>query len=325
MALDKARYWQVIDGHRDLGKNHAALTQMLYAPDCNFNAGAPVDHCAGTAAITERFWQPLVHAFPDLERRTDILMAGEFKDGDWFASTGYLMGHFQNDLFGLKASGRPHFLRFGWFDRVVGDYVVESYVLLDLTRLMIETGQWPLRPQLGESWSPAPATQDGVSLQAADPKESDKSLKLVEDMIAGLMSYDQKSLSSMGMKRFWTPQFQWYGPGGIGSARGHTDYERAHQGPFLKAFPDRVGGNHKCRIGEDAYVASTGWPSLNATHLGDDWIGIPATGKRITQRIMDFWRREDDMLVENWVFIDMIDLIGQFGIDLLPDYQRGTT
>jgi hypothetical protein len=39
---------------------------------------------------------------------------------------------------------------------------------------------------------------------------------------------------------------------------------------------------------------------------------------------MDFWRREDDMLVENWVFIDMVDLISQFGIDLLPDHKRET-
>ena len=324
MTLDKARYWQAIHNHRDLGKHHTGLTESLYAADCNFNAGAPVDHCAGTAAINERFWQPLVRAFPDLERRTDILLSGQFKDGNWFASSGCFVGHFENDLYGLKASGRPHFLRYGWFDRVVGDKVVESYVLLDVTRLMIETNQWPLRPQLGENWSPAPATQDGVTFAAADPSESDKSLKLVEAMIAGLMSYDRKSLSSMGMKRFWTSQFGWYGPGGIGSARGHADYERAHQGPFLKAFPDRIGGNHKSRIGEGTYVASTGWPSINATHSGDDWIGIPATGKRITQRIMDFWRREDDMLVENWVFIDMVDLIGQFGIDLLPDYLRET-
>ena len=324
MILDKTRYWQLIDGNRDLGRSHAGLTELLYAADCNFNAGAPVDHCAGTASIIERFWQPLARAFPDLERRTDILLNGQFKDGDWFASSGYFVGHFENDLYRLKASGRPHFLRYGWFDRVVGDKVVESYVLLDLARLMIETGQWPLRAQLGESWSPAPATQDGVSFTAVDPAESDKSLKLVEAMIAGLMSYDQKSLSSMGMKLFWTPQFGWYGPGGIGSARGHTDYERTHQGPFLKAFPDRIGGNHKCRIGEGAYVASTGWPSINATHSGDDWIGIPATGKRITQRIMDFWRREDNVLVENWVFIDMVDLIGQFGIDLLPGHQRET-
>jgi predicted ester cyclase len=321
MTLDKARYWQLISGQRCLDKNHEALVATLYSEDCSFNAGAPVDLCAGRAAVTERFWRPLLHAFPDLERRTDILMSGQFKDGQWFASTGYFVGQFENNLFGLKASGRPQFLRYGWFDRVVDELVVESYVLLDLTRLMIETGQWPLRAQLGESWSPAPATQDGLELADANPSESEKSLKLVEDMIAGLMSYDQKSLSSMGMKRFWTPQFQWYGPGGIGSARGHADYERTHQGPFLKAFPDRIGGNHKCRIGEGTYVASTGWPSLNATHIGDDWIGIPATGKRITQRIMDFWRREDDMLVENWVFIDMVDLIGQFGINLLPNYK----
>lgn len=324
MTLDKTRYWQLISSHQDLGKSHEALTELLYARDCDFNVGAPVGHCGDRAAITEHFWKPLTAAFPDLERRTEIVLSGQFKDGDWFASAGYFAGHFENDLFGLKASGRPHLLRYGWFDRVEGAHVVESYVLLDLTRLMIEIDQWPLRPQLGQSWSPAPATQDGVSLVRADAKESDKSLKLVEAMIAGLMSYDQKSLSSMGMMQFWTPQFGWYGPGGIGSARGHADYERAHQGPFLKAFPDRIGGNHKCRIGEGTYVASTGWPSLNATHVGDGWIGVPATGKRITQRIMDFWRREGDMLVENWVFIDMVDLIGQFGIDLLPNHQWRT-
>jgi predicted ester cyclase len=322
MTLDKITYWNLVKHHRDLAASYQLLTEGLYAKDCNFNAGAPVDHCAGRDAIIERFWQPLVAAFPDLERRTDMLLGGQFKEGNWITTTGNFVGHFQNDLYGLKASGRPHFIRYGWFDRIDGDQIVESYVLLDLTRLMIETNQWPLRPQLSESWSPAPATQDGIILHSADDAESEKSLKLVEAMIAGLMAYDGKSLASMGMKRFWTPQFQWYGPGGIGSARGHADYERAHQGPFLKAFPDRVGGNHKCRIGEGAYVASTGWPSINATHLGDNWIGIPASGKRITQRIMDYWRREGDMLVENWVFIDMVDLIAQFEIDLLPNWER---
>jgi predicted ester cyclase len=324
MTLDKITYWNMVNDHRDLAASCHQLTERLYAKDCNFNAGAPVDYCAGRDAIIERLWQPLVHGFPDLERRTDIMLGGQFKDGQWITTTGNFVGHFQNDLYGLKASGRPHFIRYAWFDRIEGDQVVESYVLLDLTRLMIETNQWPLRPQLGESWSPAPATQDGIILGTADESESDKSLKLVEAMIAGLMSYDGQSLASMGMKRFWTPQFHWYGPGGIGSARGHADYERAHQGPFLKAFPDRIGGNHKCRIGEGGYVASTGWPSINATHVGDDWIGIPATGKRITQRIMDYWRRDGELLAENWVFIDMVDLIAQFGIDLLPNRERPT-
>jgi predicted ester cyclase len=319
--LDKARYFSVLEAHSDLAIGHQRLLDAIYAPDCLFHISAPVERCDGGVALATRFWGPMLRAFPDLERRTDILLSGNFKNGDWFASSGYFVGHFREPLFGIKPSGRPHWLRFGWFDRVEGDHVVESYVILDIARLLVEVGQWPLRPQLGESWSPAPQTQDGIALSPADAAQSQKSLDLVEAMIAGLMSYDGHSLASMGMVRFWTPQFHWYGPGGIGSARGHKDYERAHQGPFLKAFPDRIGGNHKCRIGDGAYVASTGWPSINATHLGDDWIGLPATNKRITQRIMDFWRREDGMLAENWVFIDMVDLIRQLGVELLPDYQ----
>ncbi len=232
MTLDKNSYWQIVNSNRDLGSRHRALTERLYAAECNFNAGAPVDHCAGRDAITQRFWEPLIHAFPDLERRTDILMGGRFKDGDWVTTTGNFVGHFQNDLYGLKASGRPHFLRYGWFDRVVGDHVVESYVLLDLTRLMIETNQWPLRPQLGESWSPAPATQDGVSIGTSDSAESEKSLKLVEAMIAGLMSYDGKSLNSMGMKRFWTPQFQWYAQAGSAACAGMSIMSVPIKAPF---------------------------------------------------------------------------------------------
>lgn len=322
--LTKADYWEELARHRLLADGAADLVNTLYAPDAQLHCSAPVNSLAGRGAIMERLWHPILTALPDAERRTDILLTGNFNDGRWFASTGFIVGQFMQPLWGIRPTRRPVWLRYGWFDRVEGDQVVESYVLFDVARLMIETNQWPLRPQLGESWSPAPATQDGIMLGAADDAESLKSLKLVEAMIAGLMSYDGKSLSSMGMRRFWTPQFHWYGPGGIGSARGHADYERAHQGPFLKAFPDRIGGNHKCRIGEGTYVASTGWPSINATHLGDDWIGVPATGKRITQRIMDYWRREGDWLVENWVFIDMIDLLGQFGIDLLPNFERPT-
>jgi hypothetical protein len=36
---------------------------------------------------------------------------------------------------------------------------------------------------------------------------------------------------------------------------------------------------------------------------------------------MDFWRREGDFLSENWVFIDMIDLLQQFGIDVFAGLE----
>jgi hypothetical protein len=120
----------------------------------------------------------------------------------------------------------------------------------------------------------------------------------------------------MGMRSFWTEDFHWYGPAPIGSMRGHADYERGHQRPFLTAFPDRVGGDHKCRIGEGSYVASTGWPSVRATHLGGGWLGTAPTGRRLQMRVMDFWRREGDLLAENWVFIDVPDLLLQMDLDV---------
>ena len=125
MTLDKIAYWNVVNGHRDIAESYHLLTDRLYAKDCNFNAGAPVDYCAGRDAIIERFWQPLVRAFPDLERRTDIMLSGQFKDGQWIKTTGKFVGHFQNEIYGLKASGRPPLIRYGWFDRGEGDQVVE--------------------------------------------------------------------------------------------------------------------------------------------------------------------------------------------------------
>jgi predicted ester cyclase len=162
---------------------------------------------------------------------------------------------------------------------------------------------------------PGPATEDGVLLIPQKVEESQKSLALVEAMLNGLMSYDRRSISSMGQVNFWHPDMWWYGPCGIGTTQGLKGFEDYHQIPFLHAFPDRKGGHHKARFGEGAYAASTGWPSLWATHRGD-YLGVPATGNKVGMRVMDWWRREGDRLVENWVFIDMIDLLLQLEVDL---------
>jgi len=292
------------------------VTELLH-PDIRFFGPHPVNDLVGSRSVEERFWQPLVASFPDLEHRVDILISGEFKGGTWMASTGYLVGLFAHDWLGIPATRKPTWIRYGWFDRVVDGRVTESYVILDIPSVMMQAGAWPLSPSLGvEAMPPGPATRDGVQLDQTDEAASAKSLKLVEDMIGGLMRYDGKSLASMGMRGFWTEDFHWYGPAPIGSMRGHADYERGHQQPFLTAFPDRVGGDHKCRIGEGSYVASTGWPSVRATHLGGGWLGTAPTGRRVGMRVMDFWRREGDLLAENWVFIDLPDLLLQMDLDV---------
>ncbi len=251
------------------------------------------------------------------EDRLDILVSGSFAGGDWTASTGHIAGLFGAPLCGIPATGLPVFLRYGRFDRWADGAMIETYLILDLPGLMMQAGVWPLARPLGAPIVvPGPRARDGVVLAGGSATEARASLDLVEAMIAGLMRYDGANLSSMGMVDFWSPDFWWFGPAPIGSFRGHADYERGHQRPFLTAFPDRKGGDHKCRIGERGYVASTGWPSVRATHSGGGWLGLPPTGKRIEMRVMDFWRRDGDRLSENWVFIDIPDLLRQFGIDV---------
>jgi hypothetical protein len=285
--------------------------------DLAADIGAPVDRLDGLDALQEQLLAPLTAAFPHGEDRLDILIAGRFRDQLWTASTGHIAGLFQTPLWGIPATGLPAFLRYARFERWDGGQVSELILLIDLPDLMMHAGVWPLSAPMGKRLLvPGPATRDGYLDGEGDSLESAASLKAVEAMIAGLMRYDRKSLSSMGMVDHWHPRFWWFGPAPIGSFCGHADYERGHQGPFLTAFPDRVGGNHRSRIGERAYVASTGWPSIKATHLGSGFLGLPRTDKAITMRVMDFWRAEEGRLKENWVFIDLIDLCRQLDLDI---------
>ena len=66
-------------------------------------------------------------------------------------------------------------------------------------------------------------------------------------------------------------------------------------------------------------MASTGWPSVRATH-SSDYLGAPATHKSIGMRVMDWWRVTDKTIAENWVLIDLPELLLQMGVDVL---ERG--
>ncbi len=294
-----------------------ANLRALYSDDTSWHGPHPLNDLAGVEQVISTFWRPLTHALPDIERRDDIFFGGVFKSQQWLCATGHFTGTFTHDWLGIPATRKTLNIRFGEFLRLEQRKVVETYIILDILDVMRQAGCWPIAPSLGAiDRVPGPVTHDGLVFAPQPEAETQLSLKLVEAMAAGLLEYDGKTLRSMGMTRFWHPKMMWYGPAGIGTARGLKGFEDHHQIPFLKAFPDRVGGNHKARFAEGTFVGSTGWPSVNATHSGSGFLGLPATGKRIGMRVMDFWRREGDLLRENWVFIDLIELLLQMGVDV---------
>ncbi len=290
----------------------AARACAVLSPSHVLDACRPIEHGIGAAFVEEALLAPLRAAIPNYEVRTDIAMRGAFRGGDWTASSGHLCGRLVAPLFGITPTGRTVWLRFGCFQRWENCQVIETIVFLDLPSLMRQAGTWPLAAPLGPDFmAPPPLGGGGIWPQG----DGAASLAIVEAMIGGLMKFDG-SLKTMNMRDFFAEDFWWFGPAPIGTFRGFADYERGHAGPFLTAFPDRIGGNHRARFGDGDFVASTGWPSITATHKGNGWLGIDATDRAITMRVMDFWRAKDGFLTENWVMIDIPDLLHQFGIDI---------
>lgn len=272
-------YWQQLDHAQP--ETVAGVVDTFVAGDISWNGPHPLNRLDGHAELVHGFWQPLLRAMPDLRRRTDILLAGSFAGNAWVCGWGNFNGTFEQDWLGIPAGGRPANLRWGEFCHVQDGTIAETYLLLDLVDLMLQAGYRVLPPSPGdEAMPPPPATGDGVLLGAQDQASSQRSLQLVEAMIGGLMQYDGANLRTMDQREFWVPDTHWYGPCGIGAARSYGEYEAFHQRPFLRAFPDRVGGNHRARLGDGNYAASTGLPSIGATHLGQ-WLGCPPTGKRL--------------------------------------------
>jgi predicted ester cyclase len=305
------------------GRDFAAACKEMLSTDCLWVASHPVNEVTGPQAVAERFYAPLLAALPDVERRTDLFFGGHWDghicggEGHWVTCTGHYLGTFSSPLFGIPPNGQPVWLRFGEFYRVEGARIVEARILVDLVDLARQAGCLVLPPSPGRDiLVPGPRTHDGLQLGLSDAAQSQASFDLVMAMIGGLGKYDKSDLKSMGMTRFWHPDMMWYGPCGIGTTRAISGFEQHHQRPFLAAIPDRKGGNHRARFGDGDYVASTGWPSIHATHTGP-YLGVPATGRPVQMRVMDWWRAQDGLLVENWVLLDLPHFFLQLDVDLL--------
>ena len=258
-------------------------------------------------------------AWPDLERRVFISIAGQDDDGAiWVGQAGYYTGTFAAPWLDIRATNRTAHMRFHEFFRMDGDRVVETQFGWDIPEVMMQAGVWPLAPSLGREWLvPGPATCDGLGPHGDG---GDNAKAMILDMLVHMSRHPREGGPEvMEMDRFWHPKMHWYGPAGIGTARGIEGFRRHHQIPFLAAMPDR--GSYRDRMGyhffaEGDFVGVTGWPNMKQTHSDPGWLGLPPTGKLITLKSLDFWRVENGLIRENWVLVDLIDLCQQIGIDV---------
>ncbi len=329
---NKQMVWQFWE---QLGRNDPDALTATFAeftlPDLQWAGPYPIDRLTGPEAAVSRFWAPFLKAFPDITRETFIFFGGESNgrisgEGDgraWVGGLGDFVGTFADDWLSIPANHATVRIRWGEFCRIEAGKVAEIHFLLDIPDLMRQAGFSVLPPDRGEVglWLP-PKQGAGVLLDAQDPAESAQSMQLIRSMIyEGLNSFDEANLGSMGMAQFFREDLQWYGPGGIGGCRSLQEFEDNHQKHWLHAFPNRQVQDLDSLIAEGQYMGGSGWSGVIANHTGQ-YLDVPATGKEVHFNGIDIWTREGEMLVENWVFVDMIHLYHQFGIDLFDRMRR---
>ena len=300
---------------------------QFFNKEAKINVVAPFNEIIGGKKLLEKLFNPMLYAFPNLYRRTDILFGGIFNEEEWVTGSGHFVGTFAKDWMGIPANNQLTFLRFGEFHRMQDGQAIETYLFFDLIDLLRQIGKWPLLTKsLGdERFIPGPITSDGIILQEQNPEDSLSSLVMVEEMLKRLFTKEQ------AWRKYWYDNMMWYGPSGYGSyigidgfARFQLPYESIFD-PFRKSSVamtcergsslDLAVKGHFARFAEGNYVASGGWPS-HGGHLCGKWLGIEPKGQQFTCRISDWWRREGNKLVENWVFVDLVDMLKQLDYDV---------
>lgn len=306
----------------DAVRNTLAQT---FAPDATLHLCHPFGDLTGATAWQEHALAPLHRALPDLERRDLLLMAGQTASGDsWVGAMGNYMGTFLAPFLDIPPTGQLAHMRYHEFFRLEAGQVTEMQAIWDLPELMMQAGAWPLAPQLGAFLcTPAPMTGDGHLVNG----DGSAAIAQVEAMLAALGRHPaDPDPAVMELHRFWHPRVNWYGPAGIGTARGIAGFRHWHQIPFLRGMPDRglddAVALESHWIGEGDYVCETGWPNMRMTLTGDGWLGLPPASQPFELRSLDFWRLEGNLIRENWVLIDLLDMYRQLGVDVLGRMQQ---
>jgi predicted ester cyclase len=279
----------------------------------------PFGDLTGPEALFQTCYAPLLRALPDLERRDLIVMAGTTPEGaDWVGCMGNYMGTFLSPLLGIRPTGHLVHMRYHEFFRIEGGQIVEMQAIWDLPELMVQAGVWPMAPQMGAFLcTPGPQSGDGLAVHG----DGAAALTHVIDMLTAMCRHPgDPDPKVMELDRYWHPRFNWYGPTGIGTARGIAGFRNWHQIPFLSGMPDRkldaMGDLMSAWIAQGEYVCETGWPNMRLTLSGDGWMGIASSGREVLLRSLDFWRLEDGLIRENWVLVDLLDLYVQVGVDV---------
>jgi steroid delta-isomerase-like uncharacterized protein len=110
-----------------------------------------------------------------------------------------------------------------------------------------------------------------------------------------------------------------FGTEADGAKEGFKEGHRRTQVHIQAAYPD-LHEQVEQMIAEEDWVAV--WTTVEGTHTGGDYVGIPATGKRIRIPVAATWRINNGKLVEQSFTADFNSVYEQLGVLSPADLQR---
>jgi len=305
------------------------LIEEYYHEDVVWNGPQPFNTLKGRKALAEKFWKPYMRAMPDLQKNTFMHLAGNnhfANNNEWIVSSGHYVGSFDNDFVDIPASKGITWICYIEFNRLKDNKIIETYTIIDMLDLIRQAGISFVPALAPEVIIPGPSSNDGVIMDTRDEEESKKSLQIIHDMAyKALSSYQDTGLGKMGLEDYFTENFIWFGPCGIGTTRGLEGFRKYHQKPFLDALPDRNTYPDFFRVcfAEGNYGALIEWEGFWGTHKGGSWLGMPPSNKKIVMRDADLYLIQGDKIAENWCYMDVVDVLLQMDVDVFERLRDG--
>ena len=253
-----------------------------------------------------------------------MLAATTEHGNEWVSTMGNYVGTFQEQFLDILPTRHLMHMRFHEFFKFEDGNITEVQAVWDIPELMMISNSWPLAPQLGKFiLTPSPETNNGIFVSGDGAQNEQKIKNMLTDLCRHPENPDPRV---MNLDLHWHPNFNWYGPAGIGTCRGIDGFRNWHQIPFLRGMPNRtVDKNSDVNsswiaethwIGSGPYVCETGGPNMKMNLTNDGWLGIAPVNKEIMLKSLDFWRLESGLIRENWVLVDLLDVFNQVGVNV---------
>ena len=122
--------------------------------------------------------------------------------------------------------------------------------------------------------------------------------------------------NSDDMAAHFHEDFNWYGNRGCGTKPGLAAFRANWQLPLRAAFTERTYHTQR-------FMCEGDWAScfghIEGTHSGP-FMGIAATGRRVTIPYMDFWQVTEGRIADNWVSVDFASVLAQLGRDVFDGH-----